>query len=137
MGFVVPSVRLRDSAALNANQYVIKLKGQYIGSATTIPGATHIVEYLLDSDSFQSQSQQKYGRRAVFEDFEAYKVEYEDWLQNRSRDGFWKNFQWSKNILTENRMLLKVSKRQKITCRLEATSDDVKRYHDWVKQIKK
>lgn len=30
MGFVVPSVRLRDSAALNANQYVIKLKGEEI-----------------------------------------------------------------------------------------------------------
>ncbi|MFV0515943.1 MAG: flagellar biosynthesis protein FlhA [Aminipila sp.] len=32
MGFVVPSVRLRDSAALNANQYVIKLKGEEIAS---------------------------------------------------------------------------------------------------------
>lgn len=30
MGFVVPSVRLRDSASLNANQYVIKLKGEEI-----------------------------------------------------------------------------------------------------------
>lgn len=30
MGFVIPSVRLRDSAALNANQYVIKLKGEEI-----------------------------------------------------------------------------------------------------------
>ncbi|MBN7773726.1 flagellar biosynthesis protein FlhA [Clostridium aminobutyricum] len=30
MGFVVPSVRLRDSAALNANQYSIKLKGEEI-----------------------------------------------------------------------------------------------------------
>lgn len=30
MGFVVPSVRLRDSAALNANQYVIKIKGEEI-----------------------------------------------------------------------------------------------------------
>lgn len=32
MGFVVPSVRLRDSADLNANQYVIKLKGEEIAS---------------------------------------------------------------------------------------------------------
>ena len=30
MGFVVPSVRLRDSAALNANQYVIKMKGEIV-----------------------------------------------------------------------------------------------------------
>ncbi len=30
MGFVVPSVRLRDSAALNANQYIIKIKGEEI-----------------------------------------------------------------------------------------------------------
>lgn len=30
MGFVVPSVRLRDSAALNANQYVIKMKGEEV-----------------------------------------------------------------------------------------------------------
>ena len=30
MGFVVPSIRLRDSAALNANQYVIKMKGEEI-----------------------------------------------------------------------------------------------------------
>ncbi|MCL1809351.1 MAG: flagellar biosynthesis protein FlhA [Clostridiales bacterium] len=28
MGFVVPSVRLRDSASLNANQYLIKMKGE-------------------------------------------------------------------------------------------------------------
>lgn len=30
MGFVVPSVRLRDSASLNANQYVIKMKGEEV-----------------------------------------------------------------------------------------------------------
>jgi len=30
MGFVVPSVRLRDSAALNANQYVVKMKGEVV-----------------------------------------------------------------------------------------------------------
>lgn len=30
MGFVVPSVRLRDSALLNANQYIIKMKGEEI-----------------------------------------------------------------------------------------------------------
>ena len=30
MGFVVPSVRLRDSAALNANQYLIKMKGEAV-----------------------------------------------------------------------------------------------------------
>ncbi|MCL1982140.1 MAG: flagellar biosynthesis protein FlhA [Clostridiales bacterium] len=30
MGFVVPSVRLRDSASLNANQYLIKMKGEPI-----------------------------------------------------------------------------------------------------------
>ena len=30
MGFVVPSVRLRDSASLNANQYVIKIKGEEV-----------------------------------------------------------------------------------------------------------
>ena len=30
MGFVVPSVRLRDSASLNANQYLIKMKGEAI-----------------------------------------------------------------------------------------------------------
>ena len=30
MGFVIPSVRLRDSAALNANQYLIKMKGEAV-----------------------------------------------------------------------------------------------------------
>ena len=30
MGFVIPSVRLRDSAALNANQYVVKMKGEIV-----------------------------------------------------------------------------------------------------------
>lgn len=30
MGFVIPSVRLRDSASLNANEYVIKMKGEEI-----------------------------------------------------------------------------------------------------------
>ncbi|WP_027400136.1 flagellar biosynthesis protein FlhA [Anaerovorax odorimutans] len=32
MGFVVPSVRLRDSAVLNTNEYVIKIKGEEISS---------------------------------------------------------------------------------------------------------
>lgn len=30
MGFVVPSIRLRDSSMLNANQYVIKIKGEQV-----------------------------------------------------------------------------------------------------------
>lgn len=30
MGFVVPSIRLRDSSLLNANQYVIKVKGEQV-----------------------------------------------------------------------------------------------------------
>jgi len=30
MGFVIPSVRLRDSSSLNANQYVIKVKGEEV-----------------------------------------------------------------------------------------------------------
>lgn len=30
MGFVIPSIRLRDSSALNTNQYVIKIKGEEI-----------------------------------------------------------------------------------------------------------
>ena len=30
MGFVVPSIRLRDSSQLNANQYVIKIKGEQV-----------------------------------------------------------------------------------------------------------
>lgn len=30
MGFVIPSVRLRDSSALNTNQYVIKIKGEEV-----------------------------------------------------------------------------------------------------------
>ncbi|MEG0091221.1 MAG: flagellar biosynthesis protein FlhA, partial [Oscillospiraceae bacterium] len=32
MGFVVPSIRLRNSAILNANEYVIKIKGEVISS---------------------------------------------------------------------------------------------------------
>lgn len=32
MGFVVPSIRLRNSAMLNANEYVIKIKGEVISS---------------------------------------------------------------------------------------------------------
>ncbi len=32
MGFVIPSIRLRDSAALNPNQYSIKIKGEQIAS---------------------------------------------------------------------------------------------------------
>ena len=30
MGFVIPSVRLRDSAQLNANQYLVKVKGEAV-----------------------------------------------------------------------------------------------------------
>lgn len=30
MGFVIPSVRLRDSASLNTNQYIIKVKGEQV-----------------------------------------------------------------------------------------------------------
>jgi len=32
MGFVIPSIRLRDSASLNPNQYTIKIKGEAIAS---------------------------------------------------------------------------------------------------------
>ncbi|MDD3394459.1 MAG: flagellar biosynthesis protein FlhA [Anaerotignum sp.] len=32
MGFVIPSIRLRDSASLNPNQYSIKIKGEVIAS---------------------------------------------------------------------------------------------------------
>lgn len=32
MGFVIPSIRLRDSASLNPNQYTIKIKGETIAS---------------------------------------------------------------------------------------------------------
>jgi flagellar biosynthesis protein FlhA len=32
MGFVIPSIRLRDSASLNPNQYAIKIKGEAIAS---------------------------------------------------------------------------------------------------------
>ena len=41
MGFVVPSVRLRDSAVLNTNQYVIKIKGEEIASGEIL------VDYML------------------------------------------------------------------------------------------
>ncbi len=41
MGFVVPSVRLRDSATLNTNQYVIKIKGEEIASGEIL------VDYML------------------------------------------------------------------------------------------
>ena len=41
MGFVVPSVRLRDSAALNANQYVVKMKGE------TVSKGEILVDYYL------------------------------------------------------------------------------------------
>ena len=30
MGFVIPSIRLRDSSSLNTNQYVIKIKGEEV-----------------------------------------------------------------------------------------------------------
>jgi flagellar biosynthesis protein FlhA len=30
MGFVIPSIRLRDSSTLNANQYIIKIKGEQV-----------------------------------------------------------------------------------------------------------
>ena len=30
MGFVIPSIRLRDSSNLNTNQYVIKIKGEEV-----------------------------------------------------------------------------------------------------------
>jgi len=36
MGFVVPSVRLRDSASLNANQYLIKMKGEAIAKGEVL-----------------------------------------------------------------------------------------------------
>lgn len=32
MGFVIPSIRLRDSASLNPNQYTVKVKGEVIAS---------------------------------------------------------------------------------------------------------
>lgn len=41
MGFVVPSIRLRDSANLNTNQYVIKVKGEEIASGEIL------VDYML------------------------------------------------------------------------------------------
>lgn len=41
MGFVVPSIRLRDSANLNTNQYVIKIKGEEIASGEIL------VDYML------------------------------------------------------------------------------------------
>ncbi len=41
MGFVVPSIRLRNSAMLNANEYVIKIKGE------AIAGGELLVDYLL------------------------------------------------------------------------------------------
>jgi flagellar biosynthesis protein FlhA len=36
MGFVVPSVRLRDSASLNANQYLIKMKGEAVAKGEVL-----------------------------------------------------------------------------------------------------
>lgn len=30
MGFVIPSIRLRDSSTLNANQYIVKIKGEQV-----------------------------------------------------------------------------------------------------------
>jgi len=36
MGFVIPSVRLRDSASLNANQYLIKMKGESIAKGEVL-----------------------------------------------------------------------------------------------------
>lgn len=30
MGFVIPSIRLRDSSSLNTNQYVIKIRGEEV-----------------------------------------------------------------------------------------------------------
>ena len=41
MGFVVPSIRLRDSANLNTNQYVVKIKGEEIASGEIL------VDYML------------------------------------------------------------------------------------------
>jgi flagellar biosynthesis protein FlhA len=32
MGFVIPSIRIRDSASLNPNQYVIKIKGEVVAT---------------------------------------------------------------------------------------------------------
>ena len=36
MGFVIPSVRLRDSASLNANQYLIKMKGEAVAKGEVL-----------------------------------------------------------------------------------------------------
>ncbi len=36
MGFVIPSVRLRDSASLNANEYIIKMKGEEIAKGEVL-----------------------------------------------------------------------------------------------------
>ncbi len=39
MGFVIPSIRLRDSSGLNTNQYCIKIKGEEIDGIETIEPA--------------------------------------------------------------------------------------------------
>lgn len=41
MGFVIPSVRLRDSSSLNTNQYVIKIRGEEVSSGEIL------VDYFL------------------------------------------------------------------------------------------
>lgn len=38
MGIVIPPVRIRDNAAMDSNQYIIKLRGNPIGSGEVFPG---------------------------------------------------------------------------------------------------
>jgi flagellar biosynthesis protein FlhA len=39
LGFVMPTVRIRDNNALNTNEYVIKIRGEEVAKGTSFPGS--------------------------------------------------------------------------------------------------
>jgi flagellar biosynthesis protein FlhA len=49
LGLVIPPIRIRDNAGLNANQYIIKLRGNPIGEGEVLPG--YHLALLLDPDA--------------------------------------------------------------------------------------
>ncbi len=49
LGLVIPPIRIRDNVGLNANQYVIKLRGNPIGQGEVLPG--YHLALLLDPDA--------------------------------------------------------------------------------------
>ena len=48
LGMIVPPIRIRDNLQLGPNDYVVKIRGQIIGRATTVRKARDVVRELVE-----------------------------------------------------------------------------------------